>query len=82
MKLVYEIDSEKINLSVNEALEILAIAIIQERKVANGASCRNSCSQDPHFTCSRGHNHAGRHIAIGGIGSDLVFDIWKDGLNG
>jgi hypothetical protein len=82
MKLVYEVDSEKINLSVNEALEILASAIIQERNATGGASCLNSCSQEPYFNCSRGKNHRGRHIAIGGQNGDLVYDIWKEGLNG
>jgi len=83
MKLIYEIDSDKIELSVKEALDLVHVAIIHEREAYNGVSCGNMCSQKPHFYCSRAPNHTGRHIAIGGgVYGDLVYDIWTGLENG
>jgi hypothetical protein len=73
MKLIYEIDSEKIQLSVDEALKILHIAITKEAYEGNG-SCAAISPEPRALACTRGKYHKGFHIATG---TELVYEIWK-----
>lgn len=73
MKLIYEIDSTKIQLSVDEALKILHIAVTKEAHEEHSSCC--AMSPEPRgLSCTRAKYHKGFHIATG---SELVYEIWK-----
>ena len=70
-----EIEVENIKVTVDGAIVILANAIHQEVK-EKIVSCGATSSREPHFSCSRGIGHTGRHIAGGSL--NQIYDMWKD----